>query len=98
MGALVVDFVLTISISVAAGTSAIVAYFPAAHSYRVPLALGLLVLVFVLTWFGHWGRIVFAIMTLAFVAIGTMLLISGFSSRRSPPRRPATPPASPPSR
>jgi len=79
LGALVVDFVLTISISVAAGTSAIVAYFPAAHSSRVPLALGLLVLVFILTWFGHWGRIVFAIMTLAFVAIGTMLLISGFS-------------------
>jgi len=79
LGALVVDFVLTISISVAAGTSAIVAYFPSLHTARVPLALGLLVLVFVLTWFGHWGRIVFATMTLTFVGIGSVLLASGFS-------------------
>jgi amino acid transporter len=78
LGALVVDFVLTISISVAAGTSAIVAYFPALHTMRVPLALGLLVLVFVLTWFGHWGRVVFATMTLSFVGVGVVLLASGF--------------------
>ncbi len=79
LGALVVDFVLTIAISVAAGTSAIIAYFPAAHAIRVPLALGLLVLVAALTWFGHWGRILFALMTLSFVGIGTALLVSGFS-------------------
>ena len=79
LGALVVDFVLTIAISVAAGTSAIVAYFPAAHTIRVPLALGLLLLVAGLTWFGHWGRILFALMTLSFVGCGSALLISGFS-------------------
>lgn len=78
LGALVVDFVLTISISVAAGTSAIVAYFPTLHGARVPLALGLLALVFVLTWFGHWGRVVFATMTLTFVGIGAVLLTSGY--------------------
>jgi hypothetical protein len=78
LGALVVDFVLTIAVSVAAGTSAIVAYFPAAHTVRVPMALGLLVLVFILTWFGHWGRILFALMTLSFVGIGVVMLVSGF--------------------
>jgi amino acid transporter len=79
LGALVVDFVLTISVSVAAGTSAIVAYFPAAHTVRVPLALGLLLVVAALTWFGHWGRILFAVFTLSFVGIGVALLISGFA-------------------
>ena len=79
LGALVVDFVLTIAISVAAGTSAIVAYFPTAHAIRVPLALGLLLLVAALTWFGHWGRILFALMTLSFVGISAALLASGFA-------------------
>ena len=79
LGALVVDFVLTIAVSIAAGASAIIAYFPAAHTMRVPLALGLLLVVAALTWFGHWGRILFALMTLSFVGIGTALLVSGFA-------------------
>jgi len=45
----------------------------------VPLAIGLLLLVAALTWFGHWGRILFALMTLSFVGIGTALLVSGFA-------------------
>jgi hypothetical protein len=77
IGALVVDFVLTIAISVAAGASAIVAYFPALASVRVVVALGLLVFVAGLTWFGHGGRTVFAILTLAFVTTGIALLVSG---------------------
>src|SRR2546421_7580388 len=77
IGALVVDFVLTIAISVAAGASAIVAYFPELAPVRVLVALGLLVLVAGLTWFGHGGRTVFAILTLAFVGAGIALLLSG---------------------
>ena len=77
IGALVVDFVLTIAISVAAGASAIVAYFPTLAPVRVLVALGLLVLVAGLTWFGHGGRTVFAILTLAFVGTGIALLVSG---------------------
>ena len=77
IGALVVDFVLTIAISVAAGASAIVAYFPELASVRALVALGLLVFVAGLTWFGHGGRTIFAVLTLAFVGIGTALLISG---------------------
>ncbi|GAC1391167.1 MAG: hypothetical protein NVS4B11_05330 [Ktedonobacteraceae bacterium] len=53
IGALVVDFVLTIAISVAAGASAIVAYVPELAPFRVLMALGLLVFVAGLTWFGH---------------------------------------------
>jgi amino acid transporter len=77
IGALVVDFVLTIAISVAAGASAIVAYFPMLAPFRVLVALGLLLLVAGLTWFGHGGRTVFAALTLAFVGTGVALLVSG---------------------
>ena len=78
IGALVVDFVLTISISIAASVSAIVAYFPFLAGIRILLALGLLLLVAGLTWFGHGGRTVFALMTLAFVGSGVALIATGF--------------------
>ena len=45
IGALIVDFVLTITISIAAGVSALIAYLPALAPYRIPLGLGLLVVV-----------------------------------------------------
>lgn len=78
IGALVVDFVLTISISIAASASAIIAYVPALAGSRVPLALGLLLLVGGLSSFGHGGRTVFALMTLAFVGITLVLLAVGW--------------------
>jgi hypothetical protein len=75
IGALIVDFVLTITISVAAGVSAVITYLPA----RIVLGLGLLVLVAGLTWFGHGGRLTFAIMTLLFIAIAVAILMHGFT-------------------
>ena len=45
IGALVVDFALTIAISIAAAGSAIIAYVPAIAPARIPIALGLTVLV-----------------------------------------------------
>src|SRR5947208_10993016 len=42
LGALIVDYTLTITISVAAGASAIIAYLPGLAAFRIPLALGLL--------------------------------------------------------
>ncbi len=80
IGSLIVDYVLTISISVAAGASAIVAYLPSMNVIRIPIALSLLVLVAGLTWFGHLGRALFACMTLSFVAIAVALLVSGVVS------------------
>ncbi|WP_182441231.1 amino acid permease [Streptacidiphilus sp. PB12-B1b] len=80
IGALIVDFVLTIAISSAAGASAIIAYLPAAAPWRIPLALALTAAVAGLTWFGHLGRAVFAAMTLAFIAVTTLVLIDGLNA------------------
>jgi hypothetical protein len=79
IGALIVDFVLTITISVAAGVSALIAYLPSLAPYRIPLGLALLVLVAGLTWFGHGGRLTFAVMTLLFVAAAAAILVRGFT-------------------
>ncbi|HEY5987727.1 MAG TPA: hypothetical protein VIV12_15330, partial [Streptosporangiaceae bacterium] len=78
IGALIVDFVLTITISVAAGVSALIAYLPSLAPLRLLLGLGLLVLVAGLTWFGHGGRLTFAVMTLLFVASAVAVLVHGF--------------------
>lgn len=45
------------------------------------LALVLLVAVAALTWFGHFGRAVFAVMTVAFAAAAVIVLISGLRAR-----------------
>jgi len=78
LGSLIVDYALTIAISVAAGASAIVAYLPGLAPLRVPLALGLLVAVAALTWFGHGGRSIFAVMTIAFVLVALAVVVHGF--------------------
>ncbi len=75
MGALIVDFVLTIAISVSAGSSAIISYVPAVAPYRLWLALGLLTLVALMMQFGHLGRAVFALLTIVFIVIGVTVLI-----------------------
>ena len=78
LGSLIVDYALTIAISVAAGASAIIAYLPGLAPYRVLLAVGLLVFVAGITWFGHGGRLIFAAMTIAFVAVALVILVRGF--------------------
>lgn len=77
IGALIVDFVLTIAISVAAGASALIEYVPSLAPDRIPLALLLLVAVAGLTWYGHIGRAAFALMTLAFVGAGIAVIAGG---------------------
>jgi amino acid transporter len=77
IGALVVDFVLTIAISVSAGTSAIIAYLPEWAPWRVAIALALVVIVAGLTWFGNLGRVLFAMMTISFVAVAVAVLSFG---------------------
>jgi len=84
IGALIVDFVLTIAISAAAGASALIAYLPALAGWRVPLALGLVAAVAGLTWFGHLGRAVFAIMTVGFIALAIAVLGYGIGARPQP--------------
>ncbi|MGW3964242.1 hypothetical protein ACWED2_30810 [Amycolatopsis sp. NPDC005003] len=77
IGALIVDFVLTIAISSAAGASAVIAFFPGLAGLRIPIALLLVAGVAGGTWFGHLGRTVFAVMTVAFIALAVAVLISG---------------------
>ena len=79
IGALIVDFVLTIAISVSAGASAVIAYFPSLAHWRLGLALVLVLIVGGLTWFGHLGRLLFAMMTLAFIIVAATVLTYGAS-------------------
>jgi hypothetical protein len=79
IGALIVDFVLTIAISIAAGVSALIAYLPGLGPLRIPLGLALLLAVAGLTWYGHGGRLVFALMTLLFIGSGAVMLADGFA-------------------
>jgi hypothetical protein len=74
IGALIVDFALTIAISAAAGGSALIAYLPALGHWRVELAVVLIVAVAGLTWFGHLGRAIFAMMALGFIAAALTVL------------------------
>jgi hypothetical protein len=80
IGALIVDFALTIAISIAAAGSALIAYVPALAPERIPLAMALLALVAVLTWFGHGGRMVFAVMTSLFIVASVVVLAVGWTS------------------
>lgn len=84
IGALIVDFVLTIAISVSAGASAIIAYIPTVANERILVALVLLLVVASITWFGHTGRALFAAMTMAFIAIGSVIIIRAFNAHPMP--------------
>jgi Amino acid permease len=77
IGALVVDFALTIAISIAAAGSALIAYVPALAPGRIPISLALLVFVAALTWFGHGGRLVFGVMTILFIVAAVGVLAVG---------------------
>ena len=77
VGALVVDFTLTIAISVAAAASAAIAFFPALAPWRTLIAVGLVCLVGGVTLLGHLGRLVFAVLTLVFVASAAAVLVFG---------------------
>src|ERR671933_1971060 len=81
IGALMVDFVLTIAVSVSSGASNIVAYLPELSSLHVVLALVLLLLVGVISWFGHSARSLFGLMAMAFVVLSIVVFIGGGGAR-----------------
>jgi hypothetical protein len=98
LAALMVDYALTIAISVAAGASAVIAYLPGLAPARVPLAVMLLVVVAGVTLFGHGGRAVFALMTVGFVIIGSVVIVRGLAASAHPAALAVAPgvPRSPP--
>lgn len=76
--ALLVDAVLTVAVSVAAGTAALVSAFPELTEARVPVALGLLVLLAAAAFRGVPDtRAAFAAPTYAFLASMVVLLAVG---------------------
>src|SRR5690348_2884339 len=94
LAALMVDYALTIAISVAAGASAIIAYLPRLAPARVPLAVALLLIVAGGTLFGHGGRAVFALMTISFAIIGSVVIVLGAQAAPIPHATAAAAPAS----
>jgi hypothetical protein len=77
LGALLVDFTITVAISCAAGASAIIAYLPGLASWRVPLALCLTALVAAGVSVGHRGRLGFAVATLSFLVLAVAVIAAG---------------------
>jgi hypothetical protein len=77
LGALLVDFTLTVAVSCAAGAAALIAYVPALGAVRALLALGLAVLVAGGVLVGHRGRVGFALATQAFLLMAAAVVVLG---------------------
>lgn len=77
MGALIVDFALTIAVSCAAGASAVIALVGDLAPARIPLAIGLTAAVAIGCSTGRRGRIGFALATLLFVACACWVVVLG---------------------
>jgi hypothetical protein len=77
IGALMVDFTLTVAVSAAAGASALIAYEPGLAGARTWLALGLAALVAAGISLGHRGRVVFATATLGFLGVALVVIVRG---------------------
>jgi hypothetical protein len=77
LGALLVDFTLTIAVSCAAAASALIAYLPGLDPVRLPLAAGLALGVGAACLAGHRSRVVFATATLVFVGLAFTVVALG---------------------
>jgi Amino acid permease len=84
LGALLVDFTLTVAISSAAAASAFIAYAPQMAGGRIVLALVLAALVACGICLGHWGRVVFATASLFFLLASAAVIAHG-AERALPP-------------
>jgi Amino acid permease len=80
LGALLVDFTLTIAVSCAAGASALIAYAPELADGRVPIGLALVAMVGAGTLLGHRARIAFATATMVFAAATLVVLALGLGA------------------
>lgn len=95
IGALVVDFALTIGISIAAATSALIALLPALAPARLVLAMVLLLVVSGFTLLGHHGRLLFAAMTAVFLVAALAVVTLGLVHPAGRGQAPVTGPAQP---
>lgn len=88
IGALVVDFTLTVAVSAAAAAAALVAAVPGLADVRTLLAAGLAMLVGAASLLGHRARVAFALATFAFIAF--VVVIVGLVLFGDPAANPAT--------
>ncbi|HEX6228936.1 MAG TPA: hypothetical protein VFZ41_05675 [Solirubrobacterales bacterium] len=84
LGALLVDFTLTVAVSCAAGAAALIAYAPDLADARLPLALSLAVAVAAGILFGHRGRVGFAVATQAFLLAAAAIIVAGVFADPAP--------------
>jgi len=80
LAALLVDFTLTVAVSCAAGASALISYLPELAPGRLPISVGLALVVAAGISLGHRGRVAFATATLLFLAGSLVVLVSGISA------------------
>lgn len=84
LGALLVDFTLTIAVSCAAAAAALIAYVPELGAQRTAVALGLALVVALGVSFGHRGRVVFATATLGFLAAAAFVIVRAAAADPAP--------------
>jgi hypothetical protein len=76
LGALLVDFTLTVAVSCAAAAAAVVAYAPELDAVRMPLALAIAGVVALGVLAGHRGRVAFAIAAQAFLLGAAVVIVA----------------------
>jgi len=77
LGALLVDFTLTVAVSCSAGAAALIAYVPALGGGRLPIALALAAAVAAGVLAGHRGRVLFALATQVFILLAAGVIVAG---------------------
>ena len=77
LGALLVDFTLTVAVSCSAGAAALIAYVPELGGARLPIALALAGAVAGGVLAGHRGRVLFAFATQAFILFAVGVIVAG---------------------
>jgi hypothetical protein len=87
LGALLVDFTLTVAVSCAAGAAALIVYVPDLADARLPISLALAVAVAVGILFGHRGRVGFAVATQAFLLMAAVIIVAGVFADPAAPDR-----------
>ena len=76
--ALLLDYVMTVAVSIAAGTDNLISAFPELNQYRVPIAIGFLVLIFGINLRGiRESGVSFAIPTYVFISTVMIMIASG---------------------
>ncbi|MBG9487878.1 potassium transporter KimA [Bacillus subtilis] len=84
-GSLLVDYILTVAVSISAGTDAITSAFPALHDYHVPIAIFLVLVIMILNLRGlsesasilAYPVYLFVVALLILIAVGLFKLMTG---------------------